>query len=313
MRLCTILLAALTLALLAPAVPASAYEIIDGDNELTVRNNMHTCPWGFIVSGVHVNNNDLLCTGYFGWSMGSEVVRNLQLFIGHRRFVRCAHNEFVTGIHVANRTLSCSKFTGSATDTYDPNLGSLFIDEGAGLTVRANMHACPTDSVLVGADWDTNSFLCAELNHCYDDSQCGGLNCEKSRILGGPLYSLYGVCRDTGYIQMREGNSCTQDAVGTLTDRPGTTAVLTNIGWIPNDEARSVQLSNVRPGAVIRFFDNSGGSTSDDWTEIRVHSRTPNNYCIPTFEASYSTNFVTVTHHHHNGIDGKISRVQVVQ
>ena len=56
---------AATLALLACAGTARAAEIIDGNNPPTVRNNMHSCPPGHIMTGVHVNNNQLLCTGPF--------------------------------------------------------------------------------------------------------------------------------------------------------------------------------------------------------------------------------------------------------
>lgn len=315
MRTFLSILATAALLIFVGEPPATAFERVDGDDEpVTVRNGMHTCPRGYFVTGVHVANNDLLCNGYFGYTMNPEVVRSFRLIVGNRNFVRCGANEFVTGVHVGNQTLSCSSFAGSAHGDYNPTLGAMFIDEPPGQTVRANMHACPAGSVLVGADWNRNSFLCAGVRFCGDNAMCSsGLSCEKERILGGPLRSLIGVCRNTGFVRLKEGNSCTQGSVGTLTDRPGTVARLTSIDWIPNDEARSVELSNVRPGAVIRIFDNSGGSFNDDWTEIRVHNRTPNGYCVPTFESSFFDGIVTVTYHRKNGLDGKVSRVQIVQ
>src|SRR5688500_9547110 len=48
---------AATLTLLACAGTARAAEIIDGNNPPTVRNNMHSCPPGHIMTGIHVNNN----------------------------------------------------------------------------------------------------------------------------------------------------------------------------------------------------------------------------------------------------------------
>ena len=54
------------LMLFACAGTARAGEIIDGNNPPTVRNNMHSCPPGYIMTGVNVAGNQLLCTGSFG-------------------------------------------------------------------------------------------------------------------------------------------------------------------------------------------------------------------------------------------------------
>ena len=46
---------------------ASATEDVNGQGSApTQRNNMHSCPEGFVVTGVNVDHNWLLCEGAFG-------------------------------------------------------------------------------------------------------------------------------------------------------------------------------------------------------------------------------------------------------
>lgn len=107
-----------------------------------------------------------------------------------------------------------------------------------------------------------------------------------------------------------EGNSCTQDRVGSLDASQPWNLNLKKSTRIDNDEIRSARLLMVPRGTVIRVYDSPEGKKSDDWTEISV-LRTVPQISINTFEASVSTSDMTQVFHKHNGLDGKISRITI--
>lgn len=114
---------------------------------------------------------------------------------------------------------------------------------------------------------------------------------------------LYG---GSGRLTFYEGNSATQDVVCQTV--PGVMRLnFTQIGCT-NDETRSLQLSAVPAGYALRVFDNSACSTNDDWTEIRV-LQGGQQLQVNSYESSFSNPLLQVTHHHVNGLDGKVSCV----
>ena len=113
-----------------------------------------------------------------------------------------------------------------------------------------------------------------------------------------------------GHIRFREYNHCEGNHKGECTDQSGTKINFKNTDGFTNDDARSAQLLNVRAGAVIRVYDSPVGKTSDDWTEIVVKKQVQE-YCVKTFEETYEDDIVRVTYHRNNGLDGKVSRVEV--
>lgn len=84
-------------------------------------------------------------------------------------------------------------------------------------------------------------------------------------------------------------------------------------GGAYNDEARSAIFSGQVGGRTFKFFDSPSGSTSDDWTQVTFLKDIPanNSYYLWTFEANYEDDYVWVTYHHVNGLDGKVSNVQL--
>lgn len=76
-----------------------------------------------------------------------------------------------------------------------------------------------------------------------------------------------------------------------------------------NDEARMVTLINIRANKLITVYDSSPPSTRDDWTTIYVKKRIDSSRRITVrgFERSYETDFIKVTYHRKNGLDGKVS------
>jgi hypothetical protein len=272
----------LTLAFLALAGTVQASEIVDG-NPPTARNNMHSCPPGHIVTGFHSVDNELLCTGPF--SNGQSLVvnervdaENSSLPWPDNTVVRTAHNytgpdmhwcgpdSFITGIHEQANSFSCASFASGSNRNYHTRLGHFVVDT---TTQRSGLHACPRGTVLVGAHLDSNRFLCAGLPFCEDNSQCpSSFACELNSV---PCTGCgTGVCRRQGSLVFRNGNACGGSPVGTLTDRSGSSVRFDVQAGFANEAARSLRLDGALTGTVIRIFDDPGGSTGDDWTQIFV-------------------------------------------
>ncbi|HKH45311.1 MAG TPA: RICIN domain-containing protein [Thermoanaerobaculia bacterium] len=325
-RPCSLPFTFLAFLFLVCAGAARAGEIVDGNNPPTVRNNMHSCPPGYILTGVHVNNNQLLCTGQFENGQSNLTVNEIVDSGGANAWppdaeTRAAHNytgsamhwcgpnRFMTGVHVANNAFNCSEFASGSSRNYTNRLGHLVVDTS---TVRNGMHACPRGTVLVGAHFGNNAFLCAELPFCEDTSHCPGSSdvCEFSSVnCPGCIGPVTGVCRRQGQLSFREDNGCFADFVGSLTDRSQNVANFTSQPGFTNDEARSLSLSNVRAGTIIRVYDDSTGATSDDWTQIFAKSTVT--ACVGTFQSSFEDASLRVEHHRVDNLDGKVSRVDV--
>jgi hypothetical protein len=116
----------------------------------------------------------------------------------------------------------------------------------------------------------------------------------------------------TGKIRFYEGNDATQKMLCTVSTTSDKTCKLKEDDdcGCDNDEARSAELSWVKPGTTITVYDDPDGGTGDDWTEIKV-KRLFKYETIGTFEGSYENDYVKVTFHHHNGLDGKVSRIVI--
>jgi hypothetical protein len=131
-------------------------EIVDGDDEApTQRNNMHTCPEGLYIVGVHVNRNAFLCSNEFGTYQASQenVDGDDEAPTQRSNMHACPSGSAVTGIHVDNNWLTCAPVTaGIKSESVDGD------DEA--VTVRGNMHACPAGSLLLGIHVDNNDLLC---------------------------------------------------------------------------------------------------------------------------------------------------------
>lgn len=184
-----------TLSCLLLAFVSSAWgvEFIDGDNEPpTQMNGMHGCNSAFLVTGVHVGRNLLLCSGPFQYlldfpsTLSWGVLPSNQFPFDGTSMHWCGPNSMVRGVHVDGNGFDCVSFNQLIT-TLHGGLGAPFLDRS---TQRAGMHACPVGSVLVGAHFSTNTFLCATLPVCADSAQCrAGTTCRASPG------KIYGVCQ----------------------------------------------------------------------------------------------------------------------
>lgn len=122
--------------------------------------------------------------------------------------------------------------------------------------------------------------------------------------------ALLGISVHAGEIRFMEGNNGTQNQKGECSDAPGTKINFKKTKGFTNDDARSVILFDVRAGAVIRIYDDPDGKTSDDYMEIKVKKQVQK-YTINTFEQDINDETVEATYHRNNGLDGKVSRVEV--
>lgn len=114
----------------------------------------------------------------------------------------------------------------------------------------------------------------------------------------GPRMALY------------EGNEGSQNLVCTLNIGQQASVAFQGHPECDNDEARSAVLFDARAGTVIRLYDSPRGLREDDWVELVVE-RDISEARISTFERSTQWSGVRATYHRNNGLDGKVSLVEI--
>lgn len=119
-------------------------EIVDGSEETTIRNGIHSCPEGWFIVGVKPagsDQNNYLCSNRYGTYDGTQeiVVRPEQ----RQGTGACPIGYALTGFNGARTqmTISCARTT---------NTGEEFIHEADAEAARNDIPACPAGSVMVG-------------------------------------------------------------------------------------------------------------------------------------------------------------------
>ena len=122
------------------------------------------------------------------------------------------------------------------------------------------------------------------------------------------------IIKEKGKMVFYEGNDATQDRIFSFSTE-------TSRSWnckkgdCENDEARSVVLYHVKPGTRIYIYDSPKSKEEDrkkdDWTEIKVKKYIAK-VVIGSFEKNRDEDDVYVEYHKHNGLDGKVSYIEVV-
>lgn len=125
----------------------------------------------------------------------------------------------------------------------------------------------------------------------------------------GDTLEFAGV-KTNGGLVLYEGNNVSQDVVCGIPAAPSRTLQF-KVNGCENDEARSGRLENVPAGTEFHLYDSPSGSTSDDYAVLKT-KRGVARVDIPSFEKSVETDEYQLTFHRYNGLDGKISRVEVV-
>ena len=112
-----------------------------------------------------------------------------------------------------------------------------------------------------------------------------------------------------GYV-FHEGNGGSQDIVCTLPQSVLEVNFKNDPYSCENDEARSVVLNNLPAGAMLIVYDDPGCGTGDDYTRIRVLENI-SQVTIGTFEGGSYPSSIHYQHFPDNGLDGKVSCVQI--
>merc|ERR1719431_575531 len=116
-----------------------------------------------------------------------------------------------------------------------------------------------------------------------------------------------------GEFSLYEGNEASQDQVCTLYWNGDDEWNFQHFDACTNDEVRSGILRKAGIGTTITLYDSPSGDKGDDYTIIKVKGDLDDDVVIGTFEKNQvlADGVVEIVHHHHNGLDGKISRVEV--
>lgn len=112
-----------------------------------------------------------------------------------------------------------------------------------------------------------------------------------------------------GEIRLFEDNGCTGNHKGHTAVRRRRINFKKNKHFT-NDDARSMRLTDVPAGVVIRVYDSPDGKESDDWAEIHIKTFVKE-YCFNTFEQNFENDQIRMVYHPNNGLDGKVSRLEV--
>ena len=88
-------------------------------------------------------------------------------------------------------------------------------------------------------------------------------------------------------------------------------AIFGSVKIVRNDEARSIRLRDVPAGWTIRVYDSPSQDKNDDWMSI-VTTECINDFLIDKFEQPKTSGGFIQTSHRHNGLDGKISNLEIV-
>jgi len=110
-----------------------------------------------------------------------------------------------------------------------------------------------------------------------------------------------------------EGNNGSQDGWPLSTDFNQSYDLKDGGSPVPNDETRSCTITDASAGTVIYVYDSPSASKDDDWAEIQVAQNITSPVVVNTFEnsTSYGGGAVKVTYHKNNGLDGKVSYIEV--
>jgi len=145
----------------------------------------------------------------------------------------------------------------------------------------------------------------------------------KAQLLPPPTYSIQFYWDNWGNLSRPNGMFTSGSSVIPVTNNPVVhldLGVLTNLkdthrypdNHDLNDHARSAVINASGP-VTFTVYDSPSGSTGDDYTTITV-KQAVSNYLIPTFEANIINDpYVTVTFHHDNGLDGKVSSLRITR
>lgn len=172
-----------------------------------------------------------------------------------------------------------------------------------------NQFHTATSTIPDSASYDNNlTYLTRRADNCGRAPNFIGLN----HYQAGDTMSYTKALSQGGLYFWEGGNADKkQDAVCVL-PRGSRTLSLPSQGC-ENDEIRSMSLSGIDKGTRITVFDNAGGSRADDYAiidvkrDIGIHERV----VLGSFEQDLSNSTYNISYGRNNGLNGKISRIEV--
>jgi hypothetical protein len=126
---------------------------------------------------------------------------------------------------------------------------------------------------------------------------------------GGAIYRSLNVFKGPGFV-FYEGSAASQGKICSIGAAPAVVSLQNHN--CPNDEIRSVKLLKLKKNTILRVFDHPDGQLEDDWAEVVV-LKDLDEYVVSSFEAARNDGVVEVYYSRNNGLDGKISRLEVAQ
>ncbi|MGK7923050.1 MAG: hypothetical protein AB4080_23925 [Trichodesmium sp.] len=79
-----------------------------------------------------------------------------------------------------------------------------------------------------------------------------------------------------------------------------------------NDEARSLLIKGPAEDTTVALYDNPDGDTDDDYSVINIRSVSGGDtVCVGTFEKDYDYGEVKVYYRKDNGLDGRVSHIEI--
>ena len=172
-----------------------------------------------------------------------------------------------------------------------------------------NQFHTATKTTLDSGAYDNNlTYLVRRVNNCGKTPNFIAIDNYRN---GDTL--AYTQALSQGGIYLWEGNNADprQDAVCVI-PRGQRTLTLPSAGC-ENDEARSLSLSGIAKGTRISLFDNRGGNREDDHMiidvtrDIGIHEKV----VLGSFEQNRTTDAYRAIYIRNNGLDGKVSRIEV--
>lgn len=129
------------------------------------------------------------------------------------------------------------------------------------------------------------------------------------------IASFLAICTTSTFssIEFYNGDNGTGRLENILDERYTRSLNLKNERDWNNDEIRSLRLKSVAPGTIIRLYDNPDMKRNDDWIEIRV-KKSGNDIVVGDLEKSnYHNSHYTAEFHRVNGLNGKVSAIEVIK
>ena len=120
-------------------------------------------------------------------------------------------------------------------------------------------------------------------------------------------------CFGLGHFYFYEGNNGSQDMLGSgVHNCYGWTYPLKklNTSGVPNDEARSVRLEDIKAGTTLYVYDDPGCRPSDDYAVIAI-KKYVDETVLNTFQQTHNWGDIDMRFYRKNGLDGKISCIRV--